>query len=84
MFIACVALGVAVITGVGALADALRASFERQGEALLGGDVRCRARTGRPRARSGLAVEAGPRERDGDHARHGAAAGRQPSRRWSS
>jgi putative ABC transport system permease protein len=39
VFIACVALGVAVITGVGALADALRASFERQGEALLGGDA---------------------------------------------
>jgi putative ABC transport system permease protein len=39
VFIACVALGVAVITGVGALADALRESFERQGEALLGGDV---------------------------------------------
>jgi putative ABC transport system permease protein len=39
VFIACVALGVAVITGVGALADALRASFERQGETLLGGDV---------------------------------------------
>jgi putative ABC transport system permease protein len=39
VFIACVALGVAVITGVGALADALRSSFERQGEALLGGDV---------------------------------------------
>ncbi len=39
VFIACIALGVAVITGVGALGDALRASFERQGEALLGGDV---------------------------------------------
>lgn len=39
IFVACVALGVAVITGVGALADALRAGFERQGEALLGGDV---------------------------------------------
>jgi putative ABC transport system permease protein len=39
VFIACVALGVAVITGVGAMADALRSSFERQGEALLGGDV---------------------------------------------
>jgi putative ABC transport system permease protein len=39
IFIACVALGVAVITGVGALADALRTSFERQGEALLGGEV---------------------------------------------
>src|SRR5262245_66358203 len=39
VFIACVALGVAVIAGVGALADALRSSFERQGETLLGGDV---------------------------------------------
>ncbi|HJZ31349.1 MAG TPA: FtsX-like permease family protein [Hyphomicrobiaceae bacterium] len=39
VFIACVALGVAVITGVGALADALRASFERQGETLIGGDL---------------------------------------------
>jgi putative ABC transport system permease protein len=39
VFIACVALGVAAITGVGALADALRASFEQQGEVLLGGDV---------------------------------------------
>jgi putative ABC transport system permease protein len=39
VFIACMALGVAVITGVGALADALRSSFQRQGEALLGGDV---------------------------------------------
>ena len=39
VFIACVAIGVAAITGVGALGDALRASFERQGEALLGGDV---------------------------------------------
>ncbi len=39
VFIFCVALGVAAITGVGALADAMRASFERQGEVLLGGDV---------------------------------------------
>jgi putative ABC transport system permease protein len=39
VFIACVALGVAVITAVGALTDALRAGFERQGENLLGGDV---------------------------------------------
>jgi len=39
VFIACVALGVAAITGVGVLADALRAGFERQGEVLLGGDV---------------------------------------------
>jgi putative ABC transport system permease protein len=40
VFIACVALGVAAITGVGALADALGAGFQRQGEMLLGGDVR--------------------------------------------
>ncbi len=39
VFVACVALGVAVIAGVGALSDALRAGFEKQGEALLGGDV---------------------------------------------
>jgi putative ABC transport system permease protein len=39
VLIACVALGVAAITAVGALADAIRASFEAQGEVLLGGDV---------------------------------------------
>jgi putative ABC transport system permease protein len=39
IFIACVALGVAVITAVGAVSDALRAGFERQGEAILGGDA---------------------------------------------
>ena len=39
VFVACVALGVAVITAVGALTDALRAGFERHGETLLGGDV---------------------------------------------
>ncbi len=39
VFIACVALGVMVITGVGALSDAMRAGFERQGEKILGGDV---------------------------------------------
>ena len=39
VFVACVALGVAVISGVGALGDALRAGFESQGETLLGGDV---------------------------------------------
>ena len=39
VFVACIALGVAVITGVGALGDAIRTSFERQGAALLGGDV---------------------------------------------
>lgn len=39
VFIACIALGVAVIAGVGALGDALGSSFERQGATLLGGDV---------------------------------------------
>lgn len=39
IFIACVALGVMVITAVGALSDALRAGFERQGESILGGDA---------------------------------------------
>ena len=39
IFVACMALGVAVITGVGALGDALRGGFEAQGEAILGGDV---------------------------------------------
>jgi putative ABC transport system permease protein len=39
IFIACVALGVMVITGVGAVSDALRAGFEKQGEAILGGDA---------------------------------------------
>lgn len=39
IFIACVALGVMVITAVGALSDALRAGFDKQGEAILGGDV---------------------------------------------
>ena len=39
VFIACVALGVAVIAGVGALTDGLRSGFERQGERILGGDV---------------------------------------------
>ena len=39
VFIACMALGVAVITAVGALGDALRAGFEKQGEAILGGDA---------------------------------------------
>lgn len=39
IFIACVALGVAVIATVGTLSDALRAGFERQGEIILGGDV---------------------------------------------
>lgn len=39
VFIACVALGVAVITAVGALSDALRSGLERQGREILGGDI---------------------------------------------
>ncbi len=39
IFIACVALGVAVITAIGALSDALRTGLERQGQEILGGDV---------------------------------------------
>ncbi len=39
IFIACVALGVTVITGVGAVSEALRSGFARQGEAILGGDM---------------------------------------------
>lgn len=40
IFTACVALGVAVITSVGAITDALQVSLARQGEILLGGDLR--------------------------------------------
>ncbi len=39
VFIACLALGVMVIAAVGALGDAMRAGFARQGEILLGGDL---------------------------------------------
>jgi putative ABC transport system permease protein len=39
VFVGCVALGVMVITGVGALSDALRSGLEKQGAAILGGDV---------------------------------------------
>lgn len=39
VFIACLALGVLVIAAVGALADALRSGFERQGQTILGGDM---------------------------------------------
>src|ERR687888_380184 len=38
-FVACVALGVMVITGVGALSDGLRLGLEKQGATILGGDV---------------------------------------------
>jgi putative ABC transport system permease protein len=39
VFIACIALGVAVITGVGALTNAMQNGFAAQGRQLLGGDV---------------------------------------------
>jgi putative ABC transport system permease protein len=39
IFMACVALGVAVIATVSTLSDALRAGFERQGQIILGGDA---------------------------------------------
>ena len=42
VFIACIALGVAVITGVGALTGALLNGFAVQGRFLLGGDVTLR------------------------------------------
>ncbi len=54
VFIACIALGVAVIAGVGALGDALRSSFERQGATLLGGD----ATLARPHQRASTAERA--------------------------
>ena len=44
VFVGCIALGVAVIAGVGALADAVQTSFVRQGATLLGGDLRGIAR----------------------------------------
>ena len=40
VFLACIALGVAVIAAVAALADGLTAGLERQGQVLLGGDGR--------------------------------------------
>ncbi|MGE3712026.1 MAG: ABC transporter permease, partial [Hyphomicrobiaceae bacterium] len=39
VFVACMALGVGVISAVGALGDALRAGLETQGQAILGGDI---------------------------------------------
>lgn len=39
IFVACVALGVMVISAVGAISDSLRSGLERQGEQILGGDV---------------------------------------------
>lgn len=39
IFIACIALGVMVITGVGALTDTLRSGLQDQGRLLVGGDI---------------------------------------------
>jgi putative ABC transport system permease protein len=39
IFIACLALGVMVIAAVGALGDAMRAGFAKQGKTILGGDI---------------------------------------------
>lgn len=39
IFMACVALGVAVIATVSTLSDAIRSGFEQQGEIILGGDA---------------------------------------------
>lgn len=39
IFIACIALGVATIAGVGSLADALTRSVAEQGRSILGGDI---------------------------------------------
>ncbi len=59
VFIACVALGVMVITAVGALSDALRSGLERQGREIIGGDVtlaRMHARA-EPKERAWLAAQ---------------------------
>ncbi|HLJ20909.1 MAG TPA: ABC transporter permease, partial [Stellaceae bacterium] len=39
IFVACLALGVAVIAGVGSLAAGIRAGLEGDARAMLGGDV---------------------------------------------
>lgn len=39
VFLACLALGVAAIAGVGSLADSLRQSVAREGRVILGGDI---------------------------------------------
>ena len=40
IFLICLSLGVAAISGVGSLASALRASLDAQGRAILGGDIK--------------------------------------------
>ncbi|MBM86307.1 MAG: glycosyl transferase family 1 [Rhodospirillaceae bacterium] len=42
VFLACLALGVAAITGVGSVSDAMHAGIKRDARALLGGDVSVR------------------------------------------
>jgi putative ABC transport system permease protein len=39
VFLSCLALGVAAITGVGTIADAVRSGLDTQGRVLLGGDM---------------------------------------------
>ena len=42
VFIACLALGVGAIAGVGSLSEAIKAGLERDARRLLGGDVALR------------------------------------------
>ncbi len=42
IFLACLALGVATIAGIGSIAEALVAGLTRDGRVLLGGDVALR------------------------------------------
>ena len=42
IFIACIALGVAAIAGIGSLAGALEEGLSRQGQVILGGDISLR------------------------------------------
>ena len=39
IFVACIALGVAAIAGIGSLAGALETGLARQGQTILGGDI---------------------------------------------
>src|SRR3546814_4002508 len=42
LFVACLALGVAVIAGIGTLSASIGAGLERDGRSLLGGDIEFR------------------------------------------
>ncbi|MCB1743126.1 MAG: ABC transporter permease, partial [Gammaproteobacteria bacterium] len=57
IFIACIALGVSVITGINSLADALLDGFAAQGRQLLGGDVALRRIHQRANAEEGALFE---------------------------